>query len=88
MPFQWDEANEEHIARHGIDPEEAEEALSDPDAVPASIRPAPNGEWRGALVGQTESGRYLTVIYTYRQDLIRVVTARDATDAERRRYRR
>ncbi|PNY81271.1 BrnT family toxin [Deinococcus koreensis] len=88
MSFQWDDANEGHIARHGVEPAEAEDALSDPDAVPAFARPANDGEWRGALVGQTEDGRYLTVIFTYRADLIRVVTARDATDTEKRRYRR
>jgi hypothetical protein len=28
--FDWDDANEEHLARHGVTPEEAEEALTDP----------------------------------------------------------
>lgn len=30
MEFDWDEANVAHIARHGVRPWEAEEALTDP----------------------------------------------------------
>lgn len=28
--LEWDEANEAHIARHGVTPEDIEEALTDP----------------------------------------------------------
>ena len=41
VEFEWDEANEEHIARHGVTPEEAEEALTDPRRIGA---PAYNTE--------------------------------------------
>lgn len=88
MDFDWDEANTEHIARHGVDPDEAEEALSDPARVATKSYMGANGEKRVAVIGQSESGRYLTVIFTVRHGTIRVVTARDAEPNEKKRYNR
>ena len=45
-------------------------------------------EKRWALLGATEAGRILFVVYTHRHDDIRVITARDATDRQKRRYRK
>ncbi|THF68413.1 BrnT family toxin [Deinococcus sp. Arct2-2] len=87
MEFDWDEANEEHIGQHDVDAAEAEEALSDPDATPAHAHRGPSGDPRGAVVGQTEDGRYLFVVFIVRAGSIRVITARDATQTEKRRYR-
>ena len=87
MEFEWDDANEEHIAEHGIMPDEAEEALSDAHRKNQPAYNTPTERRRGVL-GATEDGRILVVIYTYRRGAIRVVTARDANEAERRRYRR
>jgi uncharacterized DUF497 family protein len=84
MTFDWDDANIEHIAAHQISPEEAEEALSDPFRIPAY---RVGGERRRAVLGSTEDGRLLFVVTTRRGNGIRVITARDATTSERRRYR-
>jgi uncharacterized protein len=85
--FDWDDANIDHIAEHGVEPEEAEEALGDPRRVP---REAYNvaGERRRAVLGTTLNERVLFVVYTLRGRLTRVVTARDADESERRQYRR
>ena len=85
--FEWDEANEEHIARHGFTPREAEEALTDPHRIGA---PAYNtaSEQRRAFLGATGAGRVLYVVYTRRRGKLRVVAAREATDVQRKRYRR
>lgn len=85
--FDWDDVNIEHIARHGVEPWEAEDAILDPDRVGASARNAP-GERRFAVVGVTEPGRMLFVVFTRREDVIRVITARDADGGEKRRYRK
>ncbi len=82
----WDEANIGHIAAHAIEPEEVEEALRDPNRVPAPTYRVAT-ERRRAVLGSTEDGRLLFVVSTRRGTTIRVVTARDATDGERRRYR-
>jgi len=88
MEFDWDDANIEHIALHGIEPEEAEEAATDPQRIAAPAHRAQNGERRQGVTGKTEGGRILTVILTRRGDLFRVVTAREANTTERSNYRR
>ena len=72
---------------HDIEPQEAEDALADPGRAPAEAYSV-QGERRRAVLGRTDSGRLLYVVYTPRHARLRVVTARDATDPERRRYRR
>lgn len=85
--FEWDDANADHIARHAVTPEEAEEALLDPRRIGTPAYSV-EGEARTAILGSTEDGRVLFVVFTRRHGLVRVVTARDAAPAERRRYRR
>ena len=78
MNFDWDQANIEHIARHNLIPFEVEEALLDQQ----------KNEQRWAALGKSYNGRVLFVVFTRRNGLIRVITARDATPKEKRRYRR
>ena len=87
MQFDWDDANVEHIAAHDVEPEEAEQIFEDPRRARLSVYSTP-GERRWGWVGATVHGRVLAVINTRRLGAIRVVTARDATLRERRRYRR
>ena len=87
VEFEWDDANEEHIGAHGLEPDEVEEALTDPMRAPANAYQVP-GERRRAVLCRTDNGRLLFVVYTMRGGRLRVVTARDATDLERRQYRR
>ena len=87
MRFVWDDANLEHIARHGVEDYEAEEVLTDPDVRPFDAR-SRRGEKRYGVLGAAEDGRILVVIYTLRESSIHVVTARDAEPKEKRRYRR
>ncbi len=87
IEFDWDDANVDHIARHGVRPGEAEEALADPHRIGAPAYNA-DGEQRRAILGAAQNGRILFVVYTVRSARLRVVAARDATSAQRRRYRR
>ncbi len=84
--FDWDEGNADHIAEHGVSPEEAEEAMVDPRRRGA---PAYNveGERRRAMIGATDDRRVLYPVYALRHGRIRVLSARDATRLERQRYR-
>ena len=85
--FQWDEANEAHIVRHNLDRFDVEEALLDPNGVDAAAANR-GGETRYGFIGATVSGRVLYVVFTERDDDIRVVTAFDANASQKRRYRR
>ena len=71
--FSWDEANRSHIAEHGVSPEEAEQViLNDPVDLEVQIR---NGEERTLQVGETNVGRILVVVTTWRDGSVRVITA-------------
>lgn len=85
--FEWDGANVDHITAHGVSPDEAEEAILDPRHVPMAAYAVP-GERRQAVVGMTEDLRLIFVVFTRRGPAIRVITARDASPKQRRRYRR
>jgi uncharacterized DUF497 family protein len=87
MQFEWDDANEDHIAEHGVAAEEVEEAFADPRRRDSRAYNTAT-ERRGAVLGRTADGRLLFVVYTLRRGRVRVVTARDATAAERQWYRR
>ena len=81
--FEWDEQNLEHIARHGVDPDEAEAIL---DNHPLLLRSA-DGKY--LAYGQTDEGRYLLVVFVRKSGpTVRVITARDLTDGEKKQYHR
>ena len=84
MAFDWDDANIQHIARHRVTPEEAEQVFENsPMLVSAHEH---SGEDRLLCFGRTNRGRFLTVVYTERNDSIRVVTAYRMTRAQQRMY--
>jgi uncharacterized DUF497 family protein len=73
VTFDWDAANIQHLAWHGITPKEAEQAvLIDPLVAGVQSHEA---EDRILCFGRTVSGRLLTVLYTERRGRFRVVTA-------------
>jgi hypothetical protein len=84
MEFDWDADNVQHIARHGINPKEAEEAvLMGP--LEADVQ-SHEGEERVLCFGRTKSGRLLTILYTERRGKIRVVTAYEMTKPQQQMY--
>ena len=85
--FDWDDKNIEHIARHGIEYWEVEEALGDADILAISAYNR-GTEKREGIIGMTEDSRILVVIYTMRGAELRPVTARDANKTEKKRYRK
>ena len=87
VKFEWDEANAEHVARHGVSIEEAEQAVGSSRLVRIGGSSVA-GERRFTVLAQTEEGRLLVVVVTHRGRALRVVTARDANTGEARRFRR
>ena len=81
--FDWNDGNVEHVGRHQVLPEEAEEVFLGKWAV----RRARGGYY--TALGKTLAGRYLFVVYSVLgEGTIRVITARDMSTQERKRYRR
>ena len=80
--FIWDDSNMEHIARHGVLPEETEEAFWDDDRLPFNAHSCHRG-----LIGSTDEGRRLVVIFVKKEgNRIRVITARNASADEKQLY--
>ena len=72
--FDWDDANTEHIARHGVTPEEVEQALANDPLIMLAIQRR-SGEERVLCAGLTDENRALQIVYTMRRGRTRVVTA-------------
>lgn len=82
--FDWlDWVVDKIIEKHSVNPDEVEECF---ERVPWKVRRVGQGKYQ--LLGQSSSGRYLFVIFTWRGRFIRVITARDMDDRERALYRR
>ena len=71
--FDWDDANISHIAEHDVSPEEAEQVLLG-DSLEIDFDVA-NGEERWTYIGETNVARILTVVFTTRNEHMRVITA-------------
>lgn len=74
-------------ADHGVSFPDAEAVLYDPRGITREDESA-EGEPRFVTVGLDALGRVLIVVYTYRRDTIRIISARRATRNEVRTYER
>ncbi len=83
LALEWDDDTVEHLAKHGVHPEEAAQACR---GRPYVLRTRGG---RYLVLGQSGSGRYLTVIVeSLGGGNAKIVTARDMTEHERRAYLR
>lgn len=74
-----------NFKKHNIRFSDAELVLYDPMALTLEDQDI-SGEKRFATVGLDAIGRILVVVYTYRQDHVRLISARKATPSERKQY--
>ena len=82
---QWDAAKAaENLKKHGIDFADAATALEDELAL--TVPDDHPHEQRFASVAMDALGRVLVVVYTWREDQARLISARKATRSERRQY--
>jgi hypothetical protein len=83
---EWDEGKaRENERKHGVVFLQAASAFDDELAITRRYDRA--GEERFTLIGMDDLGRVLFVVYTWRGNRLRVISARLATSAEMRRYR-
>ena len=88
MDFEWDPDKEQSNQRkHGISFLEASTVFGDPMELTIYNPDHSEGEYRFLSMGRASSGRLLVVSYTEREEnRIRIISARLATAAERKRY--
>ena len=89
--FQWDEGNSDKSRiRHGVTDSECEQILFNRPLIVAPDVRHSQKEARYYALGRTDAWRLLFVAFTFRDDLttnlIRVISARDMTKRERRKY--
>jgi uncharacterized DUF497 family protein len=81
--FDWDDDNVLHIENHQFTPEEVEEVFAGDHKVRRT------GQRRYIALGETLDGRLAFVVFRRLPGgLVRVITARNMEDSERRLFRR
>ena len=83
--FQWDAGNAEKNWRiHGVSQAESEQVFFNRPVVIAPDLGHSGAEARYAALGKTATGRRLSVVFTIRGTLVRVISARDMGWRDRR----
>ena len=85
--FQWDEGNlDKNWYLHQVTNGECEEVFFNLPLIIASDPKHSQQEPRFYALGRTDTNRWLFVAFTIRNELIRVISARDMNDRETRKY--
>ena len=86
VEYEWSPAKaRSNLRKHGVRFAEAVTALEDDLALTLRDPHVPDEE-RWITLGLDATGRLLVVIYTWREDRVRIISARLATPSERRQY--
>ena len=85
--FEWDSHKAEaNLRRHGVSFEEAQTVFTDPLSITLADPDHSEDEERFIDIGMSDNRRVLVVVYTERVQRIRLISARQATSAERKQY--
>lgn len=87
MKFDWDTAKAAaNLSKHGVSFDEAGSVFLDPLALSGPDPDHSAGEHRYVTFGMSSLGRLLIVCHTHRPGVIRIISARRVTRAERKIY--
>jgi uncharacterized DUF497 family protein len=85
--FQWDAGNKEKSwIKHGVSPAESEESFDNIPLLLSEDETHSGEEDRFHAMGQTDRGRRLFITFTFRGELLRVISARPMDQYERQEY--
>ncbi len=84
--FEWDKHNtEKNLKKHNVTSNECEEAFFNEALIALDTKHSYNEE-RYFIMGITNAGRLLFVVYTIRRNKVRVISVRDMNKKERKIY--
>src|SRR4030042_4382653 len=87
VSFQWDQGNsDKNLLKHKFHNGECEQMFFNKPLLVLDDPGHSVAEKRWAGFGKTDSGRLLVVIFTKRGNLLRVISAREMKDRERKFY--
>jgi uncharacterized DUF497 family protein len=87
LEFEWDRRKASSNRRkHSVDFEEAMSVFGDPLAITIADPIHSETEDRFVTIGESHRGRLIVVVFTDREERIRIISARRATRAERKNY--
>lgn len=85
MELEWDQRKAvANLRKHGVDFADAVTVLHDDRAI--TVPDERSDEERFVTIGTDALGRLLVVVYTWREDRVRIISARSATPRERSQY--
>jgi uncharacterized DUF497 family protein len=87
MEFNWDTKKDApNLKKHGVTFSEAATVFGDPLEITIADPDHSKEEYRFLSIGRSEIGRLLVVVFTERDNHIRIITTRPATPQEVRNY--
>lgn len=87
MSFEWDPAKAEgNYRKHGVRLAEASVVVYDDYGITIPDSESDPNEQRFVTLGMGAKGRLLVVVYTYRGENIRIISARSASPSECEQY--
>ncbi len=87
MAFEWDtDKAAANLLKHGVSFDEARTTFDDPLYVDFYDPDHSIDEHRYVIIGGSQQGRLLLVSYTERGEIVRLISAREVTRAERETY--
>lgn len=87
LNFEWDERKAtSNLAKHGVDFAEAATVFGDPRSLTIPDPAHSQMEERAIVLGQSHQRKLLVVVHTERGDHIRIISARPASQRERKTY--
>jgi uncharacterized protein len=87
LGFQWDKGNiNKNLISHNVENWECEQIFFNKPLIVLDDPRHSESEKRWAAFGKTDTGHFLVIVFTRRNYLIRVISARDMNKNERRYY--
>lgn len=81
--FEWDKGNlDKNTSKHNVANKETEESFLDENKVTFPDALHSSNEERFRIIGKTEKGRLLFIVFTKRRKKVRIISARDINRKE------